>query len=264
MRPKRPSAHDVREGLFLLYQPWAVPTEEQAVPDSVDGSGEGGALTQAQVEELVKERLAEAKAANDEAFQNLWKEAKEAKKRAKAFGDMDPEDVRDRLAKLADLEQQGKAAKAGLTKEQLDELRREERELVEKEFAPFKSEVERLRGELRSRTLDDEVMALMVKHGVRPDKAKKLFQLESENFDLTDDNEPFLAKAPGKDIGKFIEAELAKEYPEWFVGSGSSGGGASKSAGGAGGRVRTIAAGDNAAFLANLEGIASGEVTVTD
>ena len=52
------------------------------MPDSVDGSGEGGTLTQAQVEELVKERLAEAKAANDEAFQNLWKEAKEAKKRA--------------------------------------------------------------------------------------------------------------------------------------------------------------------------------------
>jgi hypothetical protein len=58
------------------------------------------------------------------------------------------------------------------------------------------------------------------------------------------------------------EMKSDKEFAPAFRGTGSSGGGATKSTGGAGGS-RTIAAHDNAGFLANLESIAKGEVTVT-
>lgn len=57
-----------------------------------------------------------------------------------------------------------------------------------------------------------------------------------------------------------VEGELMKKYPRAFDGPGASGSGASKSAGGAGGAAKTIAADDNSAFLANLDGIAKGTV----
>jgi len=52
------------------------------------------------------------------------------------------------------------------------------------------------------------------------------------------------------------------EFAPVFPGTGSSGGGATKSSGGATGGSRVIAANDNSAFLANLDAIASGSVTV--
>ena len=54
------------------------------------------------------------------------------------------------------------------------------------------------------------------------------------------------------------------EYAPAFRGTGSSGGGASKSvASGGGGGSKTIAAGDQQAFMANLADIASGKITVS-
>jgi hypothetical protein len=51
------------------------------------------------------------------------------------------------------------------------------------------------------------------------------------------------------------------EFAVLFPGTGSSGGGASRSSAGGGGS-KTIQAGDNASFIANLEKIAKGEVKV--
>jgi len=63
---------------------------------------------------------------------------------------------------------------------------------------------------------------------------------------------------------QLVEGTLIEKYPRAFEGTGSSGSGASKSAAGGGGSQSTknIAEGDNAAFLANLEGVATGEVAV--
>jgi hypothetical protein len=57
------------------------------------------------------------------------------------------------------------------------------------------------------------------------------------------------------------EMKTDPEFAVLFPGTGSSGGGASKSISGAGGG-KTIQAGDNASFIANLEKIAKGEVKV--
>lgn len=61
---------------------------------------------------------------------------------------------------------------------------------------------------------------------------------------------------------QLVETQLIEQYPRAFDGTGSSGSGASKSAGGAGGSSKTIAADDAQAFLANVEKVASGEVAV--
>lgn len=63
---------------------------------------------------------------------------------------------------------------------------------------------------------------------------------------------------------KDFVAELRQDpdFARNFEGSGSSGGGSSKSSGGAGGAGK-IVRGDNKAFLANLDDIASGKVEVT-
>lgn len=63
---------------------------------------------------------------------------------------------------------------------------------------------------------------------------------------------------------ELVEGTLVEKYPRAFEGTGSSGSGASKSAAGGGGSqtTKTIAVGDNAALLANLEGVAKGEVAV--
>ena len=66
------------------------------MPDTTDG-GDSGAFTQEQVDLQITEALATAKGENDTAFDELWKEAKAAKERAKAFGDLDPEDIKTQL-----------------------------------------------------------------------------------------------------------------------------------------------------------------------
>jgi hypothetical protein len=58
------------------------------------------------------------------------------------------------------------------------------------------------------------------------------------------------------------ELKQDPDFARNFEGSGSSGGGAPRSNAGGGGGVKTIAAGDNAAFLANLDGILDGSVKI--
>jgi len=216
------------------------------------------------VDALVKEKLAQAKGEHDTAFQNLWKEAKEAKARAKAYGDLDPNEVKEAMAELAALKAEDKGKQAGLTKEQVAQLRTEVKEELEKDYAPFKSQAEQLATELRTLKLDNVVKGIMGKNGVRAERIDALYRLTSDEFDLMDDGEVMLSRHPGKDVGKHIAEVLSEQYPEFFAGSGSSGGGASRSASGAGGHVRTIKKGDNQAFLDNYEKILTGEVTVVD
>lgn len=221
-------------------------------------------FTQEQVEEMVKERLAAAKAEQDKAFKSLWEEAKEAKRRAQAFADLgDPDEVKGRLARITEMEAEAKAAKAGITSEQLTKMRSEIRAELEKDYAKFKEQAEVNARKVRELQLDSVVKAQMAKNGVRADRIDPLFKLTRDEYDLTDDGVPMLRDRPGTEIGKYISGDLVKAYPEFFEGTGSSGGGASKSASGAGGGARNIAADDAAAFLANLEGIAKGTVKVS-
>lgn len=163
--------------------------------------------------------------------------------------------------RLQEIEQEGRAQKAGITAEQLEKLRAEVRQDLEKEYAEFKEKAEQLSTENRALKLDNVVKAAMAKSGVRSERIDSLYKLVADEFDLTDDGKPMLKSRPGTVVDKYIAEELIKVYPEWYQGSGSSGGGASKSTGGAGG-TRVVTPGDNDAFIANIEGIAKGEVQV--
>lgn len=206
--------------------------------------------TQEEVEALVAEKLAGVKAEDDPAFKKLWQEAKEAKARAKEYE-----------AKVKEIEQKGKAEKAGVTSEELNRLRQEVMADLAKEFSEKYADYEPLKAENRMLKLDNVVKGEMGKAGVRPERIDALYRLSQDQFDLTEDGKPMVKSRMGTPVAKFITDELGKEYPELFLGTGSSGGGATRSQGGALG-VRTIDATDNAAFIANLEGISKGTVTV--
>lgn len=217
--------------------------------------------TAAEVAALVKDELAKAKGEGDTAFQNLWNEAKAAKERAKEFEGLDAKAAREAQARILELEQQKKAEKAGITSEQLDKMRQDIRQDLEKDYSPFKSKAETLAAENRSLKLDTKVKDYMGKNGVRAERIDALFRLTGDKYDLTDDGAPILKGRMGTPIEKYIAEDLSKEYPEFFVGTGSSGSGASKSTGGAGGG-KTLTSGDGAEFLRNVAAIQKGEMTV--
>ena len=192
----------------------------------------------------------------------LLTEAKKAKDKLRAFDGVDPDEHKALKQKLTELETQKKADKAGITSQELDRMRAEVRQALEEEYAEFKTRAEELAQENRSLKLDNVVKGVMGKNGVRAERVDDLFRLTADQFDLTDDGKPVLREKMGLEIEKFVSEDLRKSYPEWFDGTGSSGGGAPKSAAGGGGSSRVVTAGDNDAFISNLEGIAKGTTEV--
>jgi hypothetical protein len=192
----------------------------------------------------------------------ILSEAKKAKDRLRAFDGVDPEEHKTLKQKLADLETQKKADKAGITSQELERMRGEVRQSLEEEYAEFKTRAEQLATENRALKLDNVVKGVMGKSGVRSERVDDLFRLTADQYDLTDDGKPVLKEKMGLEIEKYVAEDLRKSYPEWFEGTGSSGGGAPKSAAGGGGSSRVVTAGDNDAFISNLEGIAKGTTEV--
>lgn len=182
-------------------------------------------------------------------------------KELERFKGIDPDEVRSMQTKLQELEHQSKASEAGITNEQLKTLRAEIRKDLEKEYSGLQGEVESLRADNRGLRLDSVVKDEMSKAGVRAERIDALFRLNSDKFDLTDDGVPFIKERPGAEIAKFVAEDLRKEFPEFYNGSGASGGGASKSSGGVGQHGK-IAASDKEALSHNLEKIASGDIEV--
>lgn len=182
----------------------------------------------------------------------------EALKEAKAAKDK----LRAAEQKAAEEAQQKKAEKAGITSQELDRMRAEVRQALEAEYAVHKTTAETLAKENRALKLDNVVKKMMGENGATAKRIDDLYRLTADHFDLTDDGKPMLKDKMGLPVETFIKEDLRKAYPEWFDGSGSSGGGATKSIAGGGGSTRVIAADDTAAFMANLERIAKGEVQV--
>lgn len=211
-------------------------------------AGDGKTYTQEEVDALLAEQVGGLKTNRDE----LLAEAKAAKAEKRAAE-----------ARAAELEQQVKAHKAGVTSQELERLRAEVRADLDKQYAPTLEEAKALAAENRRLKLDDRVKGTMARSGARADRIDALYKLTAGEYDLTEDGQPMLKTRPGTPVEKFIAEELKGLYPEFYEGSGSSGGGATKSVAGGGGSVKVIAASDNdPAFLANLEDIASGKVKV--
>jgi len=213
-----------------------------------------------EVEKLVEERNKALEAKRDE----ILGELKAAKEKLKAFDGVDPAEFRKLQTKLAELEQERKAQDKGITSEALDKMRQEVRQDLDKEYGPLKQQLEEARGEVRTLRLDNVVKQHMAKAGVRSERIDALYRLTADQWDLTDDGEPMVKVRPGTEPHKYVGDVLSKEYPEFFEGSGSSGGGASKSAASGSGSPRKIQLGDGEAFLANLDGVASGKVEVVE
>jgi hypothetical protein len=219
-------------------------------------------FTQEQVDAMVQEKLAAAKAEGDKAFSSLWDEAKAAKQKLKDYEGVDPNEYRSLKDKLTQLEQQAKAEKAGITSQELDRLRGEVRADLEAQYQPHITKAQQLAAENRALKLDSVVKAQMAQAGVRSERIDALYRLTADEFDLTDDGKPMVKSRMGTPVEKFVGEELVKQYPEFFAGSGSSGGGAPRSSGGAGTRAPTRISNDPASLLANIDRLAKGEVTV--
>lgn len=223
-------------------------------------AGEAKTYTQDELDALIAEKIGELEGLKRNQ-QEAVKEAKAAKAQLKAFEGLDPDEAKALKARIAEMEQQAKAQAAGITSEALAKLRAEAAAEYEKKYGPVLSERDALKSEVRSLKLDSNVKAMMAKAGARAERIDALFTLSRDRFDLTDDGKPMVKDAT-KEVDKFIAEDLLKEYPEFFQGSGSSGGGATKSAGGAGRTGPTRITNDPASLLANIDALAKGEVTV--
>jgi len=201
------------------------------VPDKIE-------LTQEELEAKIAEAVAPLIQKRDE----LLGETKSAKEAARAA-----------RAALTEAETAAKAMKAGISSQELERLRAE----VDAQYKPV---VESLKTENRRLKLDGVVKEQMARGGARADRIEALFKLTAGEYDLTDDGKPMLRERPGTPIEKFVTEDLKAMYPEFFEGTGSSGGGASKSV--ASGAVRIIPADDPVAFGKNAADIAAGRAEV--
>lgn len=227
-------------------------------------AGESKTYTQEEVDALLAERVGEVDGLKANTKKAL-DEVKAARQKLALYEGIDPEKARQYEAKVAELEQQAKAAAAGITQEQLAKIRQETATEYEKKYGPVVQQNEQLKGELRGLRLDTVVKGQMAKGGARAERIDALFRLTSDRYDLTDDGAPML-KGSAKEIEKYIVEDLKTEYPEFFQPSGSNGGGASKSNGGAGGAVTRLAAPTNGVFgkdfLQNVEGVSKGTTVI--
>jgi hypothetical protein len=146
----------------------------------------------------------------------------------------------ERLRKAAererdDLKRAEKAKAAGISAEELEQIRVAEREARK----PLEDELTTVRAENRKLKLTDRVKALALAAGVMPDRIKQAMKILDERTDLTDADGIVVKDEAGKVTTETIEDFLAKtfkkESPWFYAGAGASGSGASGSNGSGGG-----------------------------
>ncbi len=222
--------------------------------------------TQEEFDAAIAEREAATaglKANRDE----LLKESKAAKAKLAAYDGVDPEEFK-KLKQAADEAEQKRAAAQG----DFESLKRQ---LVEKhgtELSAKDAAIAKRQAALEKRLVQAELTAaiarhkgdpdLLLPHGSRYVKVKETEQ-DFEAFIADESGNPRYADGKGTPMSfdDLVTQVLLPKYPRAFEGTGSSGGGAAKSTGGAGG-ARVIPRDDNAAFLANVDGIADGTTQV--
>jgi len=225
------------------------------MPEDPAGQTETKTFTQDEVEALIKERNKALEMKRDELLGEVRGLKDKLHSAEEGFSELQ--------ARLATLEEEQKAKEANVNSEKLEEIRRTAEANLEKKYGPLKTELEQAHERIRTLQLDNVVKQAMGKSGVRGERVDALFKLTADRFDLTDDGKPMLRDDPTTPIDQYIADTLGKEYPELFVGTGSSGGGAPKPAA-SGGGTTVISADDNMALLdeATIRGIARGEISV--
>lgn len=230
--------------------------KERAVPEPKDS------YTKEEYEALLQEKEA-LKANRDEALT----EAKKAKAALKAWDGKDPAKYEQLLRAAEDAEQKKAAAEGDFTtlKNQLVEKHKGELDGATKRMG-------KLERALHERLVQAELTkAIAAKKGV-PDLLLPYAEKFARVRETDDGFEAYLVDEKGNqryadgratpmDFSAFVEQDLMAKFPRAFDGTGSSGGGASKSIPGGGGNG--VVTGTNTPdFLANLAAIAKGDIQV--
>lgn len=229
-------------------------------------AGESKTYTQEEFDAMLAEQLDGLKKNRDE----LAREAKAAKASLKSYDGVDPDEFKS-LKTAAAAAEEKRAAAAGdfaSLKTQMADAHKKELDARDVKLAKYDAALKQrlVHDELRRAISEHKGLAdmqdLLVEHGAKHVRVRETDD-GFEAYVADDRGNPRIADGSGTPmgIGDFVKSTLVAKFPRAFEGSGSSGGGATKSSGGAAGVTR-IAAGDNKAFLDNLDGIASGKVEV--
>lgn len=238
------------------------------MPDS-----ESQTYTAEDIDRLVQEKLATEREALLANRNEALDEAKRAKKLLAKYEGVDPDEFK-RLKEAAAQAERKKAEAEG-------DFRALEKQLVERHTQELKAKDDRaakLQRALEKRLVEAQLAAELAKAELADPTFMPLLMLEGQRHvkvrETDDDFEAFVADEHGQPlvadgrgtpmtVGDYVQQTLRSQYPPAFRGTGSSGGGAVKSAPGGGG-ARVVSVSDNSAFLANLEGIAHGSVQVRE
>jgi hypothetical protein len=201
----------------------------------------------------------------------ILRESKKAKDALKNYDGVDPAEFKTLKEAAAEAERK-KAASEG-------DFKALEKQLIDRHTAELgvkDAKIGKLNKALEKRLIDAKLAESLAKHEAEPTMLK-LLQLEGRQYvrvrETDDDYEEYVVDAKGNPLiadGKgtamtvddLVVQRLKTDYPAAFKGSGSSGGGASKSTPGGSGGVKVIAAGDKKGFIDNLADIASGKAQV--
>lgn len=224
--------------------------------------------TKDEVDALVAERLAAETDGLKKSQRELLAEAKAAKAKLAAYDGVDAEEFK-KLKTAAEEAERKKAAAEG----DFESLRKQ---LVEKhgsEIGAKDAQIAKRQAALERRLVQAELTAAIARHKGDPDlllphgsrfvKVKET-DTDFEAFVADETGNPRFADGKGTPMtfDDLVTQVLMVKYPRAFDGTGSSGGGASKSSAGSAGGQTVIPAGDNDAFIANLDKIASGAARV--
>lgn len=223
-------------------------------------------FTQEDVDRIIAEQTAGLKANRDE----LIKEAKRAKDTLKGYEGVDPDEFK-KLKQQAEEADRKKAEAQG-------DFKSLEKQLIDRHQAELdtrKARETKLERALNNRLTSDELrkalvgkadptmMELLVEHGSKYVRIRETDD-DFEQYVADEKGNPLVADGKGTPmtVEMFVDQTLKAKFPTAFLGTGSSGGGASKSQGGALGGAKHIPSTNDPAFIANLAEVASGKVTV--
>lgn len=233
-------------------------------------AGENETFTKEQVDALIAERIA----AETEGLKRSQKELLAEKKAAQAKLAALPEGFDPEEFKALKAEKEARERKKATDEGDFKSLEAQLVTKYETQIQAEQAEKKRYAAAMERHLVDSALAQELAKHS---DSPKLLMPHLRSHLKVMEVDGEFVARivdaAGNVRIGKgqgsspMTIAEFAEEarsnaeYGPLFRGSGSSGGGASKSASSAGGQS-VIPAGDNVAFIANVDNIAKGKAKV--
>jgi hypothetical protein len=237
------------------------------------GAGEGGkTFTQEEVDALIAEQVSERNKAIEAHREKVLDELKEAKRKLQGYDGLDPTEYEELRRFKAEAEKRA-AKETGDWDAREEQVRQEMAAAAQKEKKQLVERVQLLQSALEAELVESKAVGAIAEMKGSPKvllphvKAHvKVVEKDGVFREMVVDGKgnPRIGDADGNpmSIKQFVtELKQDPDFARNFEGTGSSGGGASKSVAGGGGKTR-IAAGDNSAFIENLEGVAKGSVEV--